>query len=309
MNSLSLRVEKQLEQFNENKDHILKLLKEIEQEYDISIVFASETGSRAMGNDVEDSDFDVSGFFITKEENYFKLFPKFDKTIKVIQKQIELNNKVYEFDVELCELKDWLYHKVTKNQVAHDYWFTSPLVYIDLFPEITEDLKNYLIPPHLVYLGKAKSGIGYNEKDIKNKSCCVNKLLMNVFTSSFQYLHTQLFHNFPNFNIFDEIAFILDNKNKIIEDNLLSENEFEIITKNAELYSYIFEEKKKNRKSTRENIPEEIYSFLKLLEEKFSNKKKNNKEKDKTKEKDLFKNLLEVEKAQEIFDYLLSKIK
>jgi predicted nucleotidyltransferase len=262
--------EKQLEKFKTFQPEIEEYLKELEQEYEIKIFFAAEQGSRALGIEVEDSDFDVSGFFIAKEEDYYKIIKKWERVIRISQKKLLIGYKVYEIDIELWDIKEWLHSKVTKNNTGSDFWFKSDLVYRNLYQEVCEEICKYVTPPYLVYWGKAKSGIGYNEKDIKNKGACFAKSLMNVETSLFQYLHSQIFNDFPIFNILDEIEFLIANKKAIVDMGKFTEDDYVIIEKNVEFYRELLAEKQKARKGTLNAIPGYLYEFMKLLEGKYN---------------------------------------
>lgn len=291
------RIKSQFERFNLYKDDVMKVVKRIESEYDVNIFFLAELGSRALGIDVEDSDFDLSGFFVPNNElEYFKIIRKFEKSIKISQEKIVVQNRIYEIDIDLWDIKDWLGAKVTRNIASCDYWFASELIYVNKYPDITNAIKQYINPPYLLYWGKAKSGIGYNLKDIKNKGECLNKSLMNVLTSLFQYAHCQIFQNFPKYNILEEIEFLLENKVKIIEGGLFDQEDFKIIEKNIELYIELFESKKQTRKSTSKSISPWIEKFMRLLEGKYNTHKK----------KCELENLMKEEMAQEWFDKLLS---
>src|SRR5271165_4545622 len=49
-----------------NIDHIQNLLAGIEEERDVCILFAVESGSRAWGLEAADSDFDIRGFYLMR---------------------------------------------------------------------------------------------------------------------------------------------------------------------------------------------------------------------------------------------------
>lgn len=55
------------------KGHILAVLKQIEEDYDVKIIFASDAGSRALGFSSEESDYDVRFIYIHKEEWYLSI--------------------------------------------------------------------------------------------------------------------------------------------------------------------------------------------------------------------------------------------
>jgi predicted nucleotidyltransferase len=109
----------QIEIFKIFQPEIEEYLKEIENDYDIKIFFASEQGSRALGTDVEESDIDISGFFIAKEEeDYYKIVKRWEKVIRLMQKKLLIGMKIYEIDIELWDIKEWLHSKVTKNNTG-----------------------------------------------------------------------------------------------------------------------------------------------------------------------------------------------
>jgi predicted nucleotidyltransferase len=286
---------KQIEKFKTFQSEIEDYLKEIETEYEVKIFFAAELGSRALGTDVEDSDFDISGFFVVKEEDYYKIVKKWDRVIRISQQKLMVCNKIYEIDIELWDIKDWLYSKVTKNNTGSDFWFKSDLVYRNLYTDVIEEITKYITPPYLVYWGKAKSGIGYNEKDIKNKGSCFAKSLMNVETSLFQYLHSQILNDFPIFNILDEIEYLLTNKLAIIAMGKFTEDDYVIIEKNVEYYKELIDIKQKARKGTLDAIPKCLYDFMKLLEKKYNTHMK----------KCEIKIMMKEAHGQEIFEKLL----
>ncbi|MCM3664996.1 nucleotidyltransferase domain-containing protein [Mesobacillus subterraneus] len=55
------------------KGHILAVLKQIEEDYDVKIIFASDAGSRALGFSSEESDYDLRFIYIHKQEWYLSI--------------------------------------------------------------------------------------------------------------------------------------------------------------------------------------------------------------------------------------------
>lgn len=72
------------------KNEILEELKKIEEENNIKIIFASDTGSRMLEYSTEESDYDLRFIYIQKPENYLKL--KEGKNI--IQKKVLIDNGI-----------------------------------------------------------------------------------------------------------------------------------------------------------------------------------------------------------------------
>ena len=58
------------------KDIILRELKKIEEQENVKIIMAIESGSRAWGFASPDSDYDVRFIYVRKEEDYLKLEKK-----------------------------------------------------------------------------------------------------------------------------------------------------------------------------------------------------------------------------------------
>ncbi len=81
------------------KEHILKVLHQIEKEYDVKILYACESGSRAWGFPSDDSDYDVRFIYVHKKEWYLSIdkrrdvleVPKHDKLSIQVDKLLDLN--------------------------------------------------------------------------------------------------------------------------------------------------------------------------------------------------------------------------
>jgi len=101
------------------KNIILGKLQEIEQEQDVKILYACESGSRAWGFESKDSDYDVRFIYVNKLEHYLK----FDKTRDVIETPI-----TDEFDINGWDL-DKTFRLLYKSNPTLIEWFHSPLVY------------------------------------------------------------------------------------------------------------------------------------------------------------------------------------
>ena len=105
----------------EMKIRVPQKLEEIEREYDIRVLYAAESGSRAWGTCRGDSDFDVRFIFIRPLESYLKL---------------EEEKDVLEFPIEdSWDMCGWDLRKLLKllhNANTQIYeWFASPVVYVD----------------------------------------------------------------------------------------------------------------------------------------------------------------------------------
>ena len=100
-------------------NEILENLRAIEQEHDVTIICAVESGSRAWGFPSPDSDYDVRFIYAHPPEWYIQLAPARD----VIEVPI---NEV--LDISGWDLRKALTLANTGNTVVHE-WLASPLVY------------------------------------------------------------------------------------------------------------------------------------------------------------------------------------
>ncbi len=94
-------------------------LREIEQGYQVKILLAVESGSRAWGFESADSDWDVRFIYVHKPEWYFK-----------VEEQRDVIEHLYEDDVDLVgwELRKALALFRRSNPSLFE-WFNSPKVY------------------------------------------------------------------------------------------------------------------------------------------------------------------------------------
>lgn len=95
-------------------------LKEIEEKYDIEILWAVESGSRAWGFASPDSDFDVRFIYKRKAPAYLKLLPDRD----VIELPIDET-----WDVSGWDLDKSLKLLAKSNPTLFE-WFNAPIVYV-----------------------------------------------------------------------------------------------------------------------------------------------------------------------------------
>lgn len=120
------------------KEIILKKLLEIEKLYNIRILYACESGSRAWGFASKDSDYDVRFIYIRPYTDYLKLYPYRD----VIEYEV---NDV--FDINGWDIKKFLCLLNASNPVLFE-WLTSPVVYYEdkVFCECKSDFFKAFYP-------------------------------------------------------------------------------------------------------------------------------------------------------------------
>lgn len=103
------------------RELIINKLREIEKEYDVKILLAVESGSRAWGFASPDSDYDVRFIYMRTREDYLKLEDERD----VIELPID----------DVLDINGWDIRKALrllyKSNPTLFEWFSSPIVYIE----------------------------------------------------------------------------------------------------------------------------------------------------------------------------------
>ncbi|WP_088070991.1 nucleotidyltransferase domain-containing protein [Gottfriedia luciferensis] len=103
------------------KEVIRKKLKQIEEEHDVKILFAVESGSRAWGFPSKDSDYDVRFVYVHRKDWYLSI----DQKRGVIEYPIN----------ELLDFSGWDLRKAlnlfAKSNPSLLEWLRSPIVYSD----------------------------------------------------------------------------------------------------------------------------------------------------------------------------------
>ena len=102
-------------------EEIQKTLKELEQQHDLEILFACESGSRAWGFPSQDSDFDVRFIYRRSAEQYLSIFKRSD----VVQQTI-----TDDLDVSGWDLSKTLSLLYKSNTTVFE-WLQSPIVYAE----------------------------------------------------------------------------------------------------------------------------------------------------------------------------------
>ena len=119
-------------------------LHKIEEEHDVTILYAVESGSRAWGFESTDSDYDIRFIYAHKKNWYLNILPKKD----VIEYPI-----TDEFDYSGWDLRKTMFLMNKSNPVLFE-WLVSPVVYYkdEYFYSVMEQLsKNYFSPISSIY--------------------------------------------------------------------------------------------------------------------------------------------------------------
>lgn len=130
---------RQVERFD-----IQQHLKEVERDYDVKVLLAVESGSRAWGFESRNSDWDVRFIYVHKPEWYF-----------TIEEKRDVIEHVYADDVDLAgwELRKAL-SLLSKNNPSILEWLASPKVYYideEFGARVKEIAKRYFNPTRSMY--------------------------------------------------------------------------------------------------------------------------------------------------------------
>lgn len=115
------------------KQTIQEELRRIEQEEQVRIIYACESGSRAWGFASRDSDYDVRFIYIRPEDGYLSIFPKRDVIERPISGVLDING---------WDLKKAL-GLFRKSNPPLMEWLQSPIVYRE-DPEAAAELRGLL---------------------------------------------------------------------------------------------------------------------------------------------------------------------
>ena len=157
------------------KSKILKLIKKIEEEKDIKVIFAVESGSRSWNFASKDSDYDVRCVHVSKVKKYLSLVNP--------PEQIESLNDVENIDLVSWDIRKFLKLLFNSNPTCSE-WLNSSIIYIDSFyrtqlKEIFEKgFSKYALKKH--YISMARQNY---EKYIRNKNPCSLKKYVYVLRS------------------------------------------------------------------------------------------------------------------------------
>lgn len=148
----------------EIKQEILRRIAEAEEEHDVKVIYAVESGSRAWGFPSPNSDYDVRFIYVHKKDWYLSV--DLEDRRDVIEYPI-----VDEIDINGWELRKAL-NLFWKSNPTFIEWLQSPIIYVDdgYFANRTRELMPTIAASHKGihhYLNMAKSNFrGYLKKDL-----------------------------------------------------------------------------------------------------------------------------------------------
>ncbi|WP_203363754.1 nucleotidyltransferase domain-containing protein [Bacillus sp. REN10] len=124
---------------------ILTAITQIEQEYNVKVLYACESGSRAWGFPSKDSDYDVRFIYIHKKEHYLAIDPiGVGKKRDVIELPID----------DLLDMSGWELTKALrlfrKSNPPLLEWLHSPIIYYTAFSTVEQmkQLQQEVFAPH-----------------------------------------------------------------------------------------------------------------------------------------------------------------
>lgn len=118
------------------KERILKIIKDIEKEKNVKVIFVADTGSRSLGYSTSSSDYDIRFVYIQKPKKYLRLGTGRD----IIERKVE------NFDFVGFDLRKAL-EMIRKSNIQLWQWFYSTQVILKT--ELSEKIKN-LMPEFFV---------------------------------------------------------------------------------------------------------------------------------------------------------------
>ena len=177
---------------------IINELKKIEQEYNVEIILAVESGSRAWGFASEDSDYDVRFIYKQKAEEYLKIIPNNDVIAIPVYDDLDFHG----WDIKKAL---FLLHKSNPSLLE---WVNSPIVYVnnENFEELKELSSFYFDTKTAIlhYLSYA----AYNDKD----SEITLKKHLYLLRGTLCSLYIEKYNKTPPV-LFEELLYLVEDSN------------------------------------------------------------------------------------------------
>ncbi|MFC5649271.1 nucleotidyltransferase domain-containing protein [Paenibacillus solisilvae] len=111
-------------------EQIIEQLRQIEQEEQIKIIYACESGSRAWGFPSKDSDYDVRFIYVRQADWYLSIFEKRDVIERPISGMLDING----WDIRKA------LNLFRKSNPPLLEWLQSPIVYMEPY-RVTEEIR------------------------------------------------------------------------------------------------------------------------------------------------------------------------
>ena len=155
------------------KTLILQRLKDIESRYDVKILLAVESGSRAWGFASKDSDYDVRFVYVHRKEWYLTL--------------IEGRDVIEELDPDgVMDLAGWDIKKALllmgKGNCAFAEWLNSPIVYYkdDKFLESMNSMKDEYFRKVSAVNHYYHMAMNHDKRYLEKRGCEMKKFMYHI---------------------------------------------------------------------------------------------------------------------------------
>lgn len=195
-----------------SKEQILAEIGRIEETYNVTVIYACESGSRAWGFPSKDSDYDVRMVYYHPVEWYLSLSKQRD----VIEEPI----------VDLLDISGWDIVKtlrlLRKSNPSILEWANSPIVYLETeqFASVRELLDVGFLPRASMYhyLSMAKTNarnyLTRDEVNIKKYLYAIRPLLCALWVEKYQTQPPMLYHELMDAIV--EEAWLRDEINQLV---------------------------------------------------------------------------------------------
>ena len=156
------------------KAKIFELLKSVEDEFGVKVLYACESGSRAWGFASKDSDYDVRFIYVRPEKEYMRLNPGRD----VIEKVFPGQSVGEDVDLAGWDLKKAL-SLFGKNNPSFFEWVNSPIVYMrdPVFFKCLSELEDECFSPRTCFHHYYNMGIGHDSRYLEKDDVTLKRFL------------------------------------------------------------------------------------------------------------------------------------
>ncbi len=200
------------------KNEIVKLLKKLEKEYNISILFAVENGSRAWGMDSQDSDYDIRFVFYRPLEEYITLNKPEDVITAAFDEKFQ-PHEVRDSLIDMCGFDIFKYLKLlaSSNPTTIE-WLNTPIVYLgDNNIELKSYINNNFSRKKLFYHYFSMAKSNYKLYIVEGKQITYKKYLYSM-RGMLNAEYVYVFDKIPPLKLEDTLAEL----SALLPDNVVS---------------------------------------------------------------------------------------
>src|SRR5216683_1681425 len=177
---------------------IKQALRAIEEQEQVRILYACESGSRAWGFASHNSDYDVRFLYVHPKSAYLRLDPPRD----VIEQPI----------VDDLDINGWDIFKalrlLRKSNPPLLEWFFSPIVYLENSPSIEalRTIARRFYSPTTLYYHYSRMAAGNYQQYLKGKTEVILKKYLYVIRPLLALLFLEQWHRLPPTNFLETLA-------------------------------------------------------------------------------------------------------